>query len=603
MSRTLRPALAASLFVLLAVPALAQRTTGGISGTVKDSTGAMLPGVTVSVSGPAIVGTQTATTNEQGFYRFINLPPGDYQLVFTLQGFTSVTRRGLRVPVGGTIEGDAALAVRQMQESIDVVGDSSVLDTTSNEVGANFDREWVENAPLRRYSFFDLVASAPGSVQAGDGSARTHMYGSSYDENSFQVDGVDITDNYFNEALAEPNVDAIAEVEVLSLGAPAEYGNLTGAVYNIVTRQGSNEFHGDLNLFFQSDGLTSNNTDGIVNPDGSFLNACSEGDGRCPWKRDRYTDITAQLGGPIVKDKLWFFASYQNQRDYYWDAGFAYTDLLRTNERTDRYFFKLNWQINPKHKLVGTFHHDEQDDDLGPAALGAADTTAASRRGKTPTPGLGYTGEHLRLIEATAPAALDAALRRAPAQTVARPGTFAAQADKRATLELALDHLLAQAPAAPEAIPLPAAGAPFGSLRVDTAKCTMCLSCVGACPESALADNPDRPQLRFIEKNCVQCGLCATTCPEDAITLQPRLWLADSGKARKAARVLHEVEPYRCVRCGKPFGTLRAIESMIAKVGSHAAFAGDDAQRLRMCGDCRVVDIFSHPNEVKITDL
>ena len=140
MSRTLRPALAASLFVLLAVPALAQRTTGGISGTVKDSTGAMLPGVTVSVSGPAIVGTQTATTNEQGFYRFINLPPGDYQLVFTLQGFTSVTRRGLRVPVGGTIEGDAALAVRQMQESIDVVGDSSVLDTTSNEVGANFDR-------------------------------------------------------------------------------------------------------------------------------------------------------------------------------------------------------------------------------------------------------------------------------------------------------------------------------------------------------------------------------------------------------------------------------------------------------------------------------
>jgi outer membrane receptor protein involved in Fe transport len=392
MSRTLRPALAASLFVLLAVPALAQRTTGGISGTVKDSTGAMLPGVTVSVSGPAIVGTQTATTNEQGFYRFINLPPGDYQLVFTLQGFTSVTRRGLRVPVGGTIEGDAALAVRQMQESIDVVGDSSVLDTTSNEVGANFDREWVENAPLRRYSFFDLVASAPGSVQAGDGSARTHMYGSSYDENSFQVDGVDITDNYFNEALAEPNVDAIAEVEVLSLGAPAEYGNLTGAVYNIVTRQGSNEFHGDLNLFFQSDGLTSNNTDGIVNPDGSFLNACSEGDGRCPWKRDRYTDITAQLGGPIVKDKLWFFASYQNQRDYYWDAGFAYTDLLRTNERTDRYFFKLNWQINPKHKLVGTFHHDEQDDDLGPAALGAAATTAASRRGKTPTPGLGYTG-------------------------------------------------------------------------------------------------------------------------------------------------------------------------------------------------------------------
>jgi ferredoxin len=217
--------------------------------------------------------------------------------------------------------------------------------------------------------------------------------------------------------------------------------------------------------------------------------------------------------------------------------------------------------------------------------------------------GMGYTGEHLRLIDASGPAALDAALRRPPAQGVARAATFAAQADKRATLELALDHLLTEAPAAPEAIALPAAGAPFGSLVIDTAKCTMCLSCVGACPESALADNPDRPQLRFIEKNCVQCGLCATTCPEDAITLQPRLWLADGGKARKAARVLHEVEPYRCIRCAKPFGTLRAIESMIGKLAGHAAFQGKAAERLKMCGDCRVIDLHTDPGEVRITDL
>jgi len=194
-------------------------------------------------------------------------------------------------------------------------------------------------------------------------------------------------------------------------------------------------------------------------------------------------------------------------------------------------------------------------------------------------------------------------LRRAPAQTAARPGTFAALADKRATLELALDHLLAQAPVTPEEIPLPAAGAPYGSLVVDTAKCTMCLSCVGACPESALADNPDRPQLRFIEKNCVQCGLCATTCPEDAIKLQPRLWLADAGKARKTARVLHEVEPYKCLRCGKPFGTLRAIEAMIGKLAGHAAFQGKAAERLKMCGDCRVIDLHTDSGEVRITDL
>jgi ferredoxin len=225
--------------------------------------------------------------------------------------------------------------------------------------------------------------------------------------------------------------------------------------------------------------------------------------------------------------------------------------------------------------------------------------------------GLGYAGRHLRLIETEGDtdadaAALDAALRAAPAQGVAVPAAFAALADKRATLEMALEHLLAQAPRALDtidAITLPAAGAPFGSLAVDTGRCTMCLSCVGACPAGALADNPEQPQLRFIEKNCVQCGLCASTCPENAITLQPRLWLADAGRARKNARVLHEMQPYRCVRCGKPFGTLRAIEAMMAKLAGHAAFQGAAAERLKMCGDCRVIDMMSHPNEVRARDL
>ena len=221
--------------------------------------------------------------------------------------------------------------------------------------------------------------------------------------------------------------------------------------------------------------------------------------------------------------------------------------------------------------------------------------------------GMGYAGEHLRLVQARDArdlAALDTALQAAPAQGVGKPAALSPQADKRATLDLALEHLAAQAPTPlPEAIALPAAGSPLGTLVVDAGRCTLCLSCVGSCPEAALADNPDKPQLRFVEKNCVQCGLCAKTCPEDAIRLEPRLWLADGGKARKALRVLHESEPFHCIKCGKPFGTLRAIESMITKVGSHAAFAGDAAQRLRMCSDCRVVDIFSNPNEVKITDL
>lgn len=217
--------------------------------------------------------------------------------------------------------------------------------------------------------------------------------------------------------------------------------------------------------------------------------------------------------------------------------------------------------------------------------------------------GLGYTGTHLQLLWADSPDELDKGLQalaqtkqKAPAQAA----RFAVAPEKRATLEMALDHLVEQAPARPEAIELPAVGSPLGSIVVDKDKCTLCLSCVSACPSSALLDNPELPQLRFIEKNCVQCGLCATTCPEDAITLQPRLLL---GPQRKEARVLNESQPYGCVRCGKPFGTLKAVEAMLGKLAGHSMFQGAALERLKMCGDCRVIDIYSAQNEAKITDL
>jgi len=219
--------------------------------------------------------------------------------------------------------------------------------------------------------------------------------------------------------------------------------------------------------------------------------------------------------------------------------------------------------------------------------------------------GLGFEGERVRLLsvrDARDLAALDAALQVPPAMPLAPAGSFAVQADKRATLDLALDHLLAQAPRTPEAIALPADASPWGSILVDAERCTMCLACVGACPEAALADNPDKPQLRFIEKNCVQCGLCAVTCPENAITLQPRLWLAEGGRARRQTRVLNEAEPYLCVRCRKPIGTLRSIEVIMERLAGHAMFQGAAAERLKMCGDCRVIDIHSGLSEVRITD-
>src|SRR6185369_8994985 len=154
---------------------------------------------------------------------------------------------------------------------------------------------------------------------------------------------------------------------------------------------GTNDFHGDAGFYWQGDGLTSDNSKNTVNPDGTFMDACPDG-GRCPWTRDKFTDLSLQIGGPVVKDKLWFFASYANQRDYYWDVGVDNTnDLTAARGRTDRYFGKLNWQINDKHKLVGTFHMDKKDDDAGLSANSAPET-AVKRTAKTPTPGLGYTG-------------------------------------------------------------------------------------------------------------------------------------------------------------------------------------------------------------------
>jgi len=307
------------LLSLLAPLGLAQRTTGDILGTVVDGTGAMLAGVSVSVSGPNIAGSQTAATSAGGVYRIGNLPPGTYSVSYSLSGFQPKTLRGVRVSIGATIEENVSLSVSQLTETVDVVAEAAVVDTTSSEIGTNFNNDWVKNAPTRRYGFYDLVAHAPGSVKAGDGiryaEQRTQVFGGSYDSNAFQLDGVNVTDTYWAEGFAEPNPDAIEEVEVLSLGAPAEYGNLMGGVYNIVTKQGTNEFHGDARAFYQSDGLTWSNTDDVRNPDGSFADAC--GDERCPFKRGDYYEVTAQLGGPIVKDKLWFFASYGHMLNEY----------------------------------------------------------------------------------------------------------------------------------------------------------------------------------------------------------------------------------------------------------------------------------------------
>ena len=174
------------------------------------------------------------------------------------------------------------------------------------------------------------------------------------------------------------------------------------------------------------------------------------------------------------------------------------------------------------------------------------------------------------------------------------PATYAGAGGKRQTVFLAIDALYEQAVAGmakhPAHMVTLTAGAPFGAAGIDEKSCTLCLSCVSACPGKALQSGQDVPQLRFIESNCLQCGLCTRTCPEDAIWITPRI-LFDR-EARGQTVTLYEEEPFCCVSCGKPFATRSVINNMMEKLKDHWMFTDERAkQRLMMCEDCRVVDV------------
>jgi ferredoxin len=180
------------------------------------------------------------------------------------------------------------------------------------------------------------------------------------------------------------------------------------------------------------------------------------------------------------------------------------------------------------------------------------------------------------------------------------PATFNLSNDKRGTLDAVFAHLLEHAPTPTPVIAL-AKGSPFGEIVVNADKCTMCLACVGSCPEGALADNPEAPQLRFIERKCVQCGICEKTCPELAITLVPRLNLTAEAKQ---PRVLNIAEILGCSRCGKPLGARKMIENMFNKLSTHSMFPDDASRaRIKMCADCRVVDLYTDENPLDIRNM
>ena len=203
--------------------------------------------------------------------------------------------------------------------------------------------------------------------------------------------------------------------------------------------------------------------------------------------------------------------------------------------------------------------------------------------------GMGYPAESIRRIDDS-----ELTLSCQPVMPQIEPAGYAGAGGKRQITFMAIDALYEQAIAffsgPPESMVTLTAGAPFGSASIDGSLCTLCMSCVDACPGKALQSGQDVPQVRFIESNCLQCGMCTVTCPEYAMSLSPRL-LFDQ-EERKQIKTLYEEPPFCCVSCGKPFATQSVINNMMAKLEGHWMFTDERSkQRLMMCEDCRVVDV------------
>jgi hypothetical protein len=286
--------------VALAAPARGQGLTGSVEGTVKDQTGAVLPGVTVTLSSPGLLGgPRVQVTEIDGAYRFRNLNPGTYSLLFELPGFQRVERTGLAVSADRTVTLDQVLGAATVAEEVTVTGEAPTVDVRSTAVASTVDATVIQQIPVAR-RFTDLLNTMPG-VQNGlyTFSPINAVYGSKVTDNVYQVDGINFVDPNVSAPITDVAYDDIAEVQVSTSGQTAEFGSASGGVFNFVTKSGTNEYRGLGAAYIQNKGLTGDNIS-------SELAAL----GIRPTVFDHQYDFGGNLGGPIVQNRLFFFGSY-----------------------------------------------------------------------------------------------------------------------------------------------------------------------------------------------------------------------------------------------------------------------------------------------------
>ncbi len=349
--RSLLRLLCAAACVVFPRVTAAQGVTGALIGTVKDAQGGVLSGASVRVNSPALIGgPATLTTNEKGQLRFSSLPPGPYVIDIEMEGFGSYHEEDIGIGAGATIERTAVLTLAGLAESVVVEGAGSRIEARGSGFATRFGPEDIKTIPTRRSSMFDLIGAAPGISATSPGTGGNSLvsaFGSGANENTFLIDGTNFTSPANGIARAEPGIDFIQEVHVQSVGASAEFGNAQGAVVNVVTRQGSNRLLFDASYYAQPAGLTSQPV---------ILVIPGAGQRATGYERARYRDATTNLGGPVVRDRLWFFAGYQYLRDYDSQPG-ADPNFPRTYEQ-NKVFAKLTWRLAPAWQLVQSVHDE-----------------------------------------------------------------------------------------------------------------------------------------------------------------------------------------------------------------------------------------------------
>jgi hypothetical protein len=334
------------LAILIALPGAAQTRTGTIEGTVVDADGAALPGVLISLSGTALMGTKSTVSSTTGGFRFPALQPGkDYMLVFSLSGFDTVEQTGIPVGIANATEVDVTMNMSAFAETIEVVSDAVIVDTSKSKVDTAVGYDLLDTLVNPR-NFQGVMDAVPG-VQQGYNNPRVH--GASQYDNVYLVDGVDLSDPRTQTWGTALNFDAVAETQVITAGFPAEYGRAQGGVVNLVTKSGGNQFHGVARYIIAKEDWAADPKPGT---EGGIL-----GDENRP---------AVNVGGFIARDKLWFWFGYE-ERDRIQSFP-RYTDDTVTDQFTDQSTYagdyiqaKVTLMVNTSNTIVGFWNRDPID--------------------------------------------------------------------------------------------------------------------------------------------------------------------------------------------------------------------------------------------------